>query len=347
MGDEREIQARSFMVGDEPHCLICHKGTNSAFLEGFNAEYFRYVAEVHEKQLEGENRGMAAIALRTGYYHALETLFMLMFAGLQAPQAVPGWLLKCRPHQLRDIVEGIGKKEMKLVSTKWKLEKASWSDISELINGTLFQNRDDCAAMQKSFSDLWERFGQDFVENFMVGEYNSFKHGFRANMSTGPTISATPPEGGEGVPFSLTSEFGSNFYSATKLTSVTGPGYDHVFQLTFHHANMEPKQTAAALHMVAVSIKNVVSFLRFTNGLAKEVQICWPNRQEAFDVLPGNPGGLQYASITPRICVPQEVLADVTKARIIERLAAGAKMEIPPGKVAGVAVDGHITKNLA
>jgi hypothetical protein len=60
-----------------------------------DTRYFQYQAETHGKNLDGENRQRAAVALRTSYYHGLETLFMLIFAVWQSPHCIVGWLSKC------------------------------------------------------------------------------------------------------------------------------------------------------------------------------------------------------------------------------------------------------------
>jgi hypothetical protein len=246
---------------------------------------------------------------------------MLIFATLQAPNCVVGWLLKCRPHQLRKMVEEATLGKLRPISSKWKVDGASWSKISGLINERLFAGRDDSERMQAAFAKLWERFAGDFTSDFMVDEYNSFKHGFRTHASTGPSLSITPPKESPGQPFTLASDFGSTFFVARKLPATEPPGLDHVFSLAYCHVNMQPKAMVLALDMISVSVNNVVAFLRLVNGHPpEEIQLMLPDKKEAFDLLPETPGALSYICLNPTVKLHRDALHEFTKKRIIERL---------------------------
>ena len=83
-----------FAVADEPYCCWEYDlaERNQRFLATLDATYFHYVADRHFEEVEGENRQRAAVALRAAYHHGLETLFSLLGALTQAPDAVPAWL---------------------------------------------------------------------------------------------------------------------------------------------------------------------------------------------------------------------------------------------------------------
>src|SRR5947208_1356459 len=68
---------------------------NREFLNGIDHAHFRYLADIHAPALAGPDKNRAATALHTAYFHGLETLFSLIFAGLYAPSALPAWILKC------------------------------------------------------------------------------------------------------------------------------------------------------------------------------------------------------------------------------------------------------------
>jgi hypothetical protein len=316
-----DLEARIFAVGNVPYCAFYLRDTNSAFLRGIDTNYFRYLAEVHAKNLDSDDRQRAAIALRTSYYHGLETLFMLIFATLQAPNCVVGWLLKCRPAQLRILVEETTQGKMRSISSKWTVDGASWCKVSGLINGKLLEGRDDSESMQGAFAQLWERFAGDFTSDFMVDEYNSFKHGFRTQVSTGPSLSITPPKDSPGQPFTLASDFGSTFFVARKLPATEPPGLDHVFSLAYCHVNIQPTAMVSALRMISLCINNIVAFLRLVNGHPpEEIQIILPDKKEAFGLLPETPGALKYICFNPTVTIRPDALHEFTKTRIIERL---------------------------
>src|ERR1041385_6978782 len=90
-------KGRFFAVGKKPFVVWAYDAINDDFLRGIDTKYFQYLADTHSANLTGEHRLTAAIALRTAYHHGLETLFMLIFATLQAPHCVVGWILKCWP----------------------------------------------------------------------------------------------------------------------------------------------------------------------------------------------------------------------------------------------------------
>jgi hypothetical protein len=172
------LQSRFFTVGHDPFCAWYVNGTDDALLRGMDTKYFQYLAETHGKNLDGENRQRAAVALRTSYYHGLETLFMLIFAALQSPHCIVAWLSKCEPKHLRKFVGKVTTGELPPI-WKWELSKKSWDGISSLIHRRLFAGHDNSIMMQGSFARLWEKLAEDYTAQHMVYEYNNFKHGFR------------------------------------------------------------------------------------------------------------------------------------------------------------------------
>jgi hypothetical protein len=318
------VDNRGFVVGDKPYCAWYAKGTTEAFLKGIDTEYFQYLAETHAPNLDGEHKERAAIALRAAYHQGLETLFMLLLATLQAPNCIAGWLLKCEPRHLQKFVKGISSGELPFI-WKWKLEKASWDGISELINGTVFGGRDDCMVMREGFARVWETLASDYTEQYFICEYNSFKHGFRASIGPGPTLSfhsPSPDQSNENQAVVLSSEYGSWFNIARALEGVKqGSHLDHHFVLEHCHVNVDPKMTAAALCMISMSIKNIVAFMKSINGFpSAEIQFVRPVNEEAFGSFLKSPekSGLKYVAMC--LNVKKETVS-LTKEQILERLA--------------------------
>src|SRR5690349_4853189 len=97
-----------FAVGKNAYCCWDYNlpERNQQLLRGIDPEYFWYVASQHFEALDTEHRQRAALALRTNYYHGLETLFSLLGALAQAPECVAAWIAKCSTSELRHIVDG-------------------------------------------------------------------------------------------------------------------------------------------------------------------------------------------------------------------------------------------------
>src|SRR5439155_691110 len=139
---------------------------------------------------------------------------------------------------------------------------------------------------------LWEKFASDYTDDCLDKEYNSFKHGFRAQIAgePGPSIALTPS--GAKEPVVLSSDFGTNFYVAEKLTEAADPQMGHHFKLDHYHVNLQPTVMVSALRMISISIKNVVAFLRLIDRPPPEgVQIMWPLNKEDFEIFSHSPRG--------------------------------------------------------
>ncbi len=315
------LDNRAFTVGDKPYCAWYGKGTTEAFLRGIDTQYFQYLAETHAQSFDGEHKEKAVIALVTAYHHGLETLFMLLFATLQAPNCIVGWLLKCESNGLQKFVKGASAGELPFI-WKWKLEKDSWEGISGLINGMVFNGRDDCIKMQECFARVWEKLASDYTEKYFKDEYNSFKHGFRASIGSGPTLSFhSQNQPKENPSLVLSSDYGSWFNVVKELEGVKqGSHLDHHFVLEHCHVNLEPQTIASALCMISMSINNIVAFLRIIHDFPPEqIQCMRPVNEEAFQTFLKSPEklGLKYVAMGLKV---NTKTVSLTKQQIMEQL---------------------------
>src|ERR1700689_1180719 len=95
-----------FVVYKTPYCVWEWdlSDRNRRFLERLDPDYFRFVADTNFAMIDSsDDHHRAAIAIRTGYLHGLETLFSLLGAVLQAPHCVPAWLQRYQTAELRHI----------------------------------------------------------------------------------------------------------------------------------------------------------------------------------------------------------------------------------------------------
>ncbi len=308
---------RAFVVGDKPYCVWYGKGTTEAFLKEIDTKYFLYLAEVHSQNLDGNNKEKAFIALRTAYHQGLETLFMLLFATLQAPNSVVGWLLKCKTQQLHQFVKDVSAGKLPFI-WKWKLKANSWDGISELINGRLFADSEDCVKIHEHFARTLEKLASDYSERHSSNEYNSFKHGFRASSGSGPTFSFNTNDKPSLV---LSSEYGTTFNVIKALEGIKpGSHLDHHFILEHCHVSSDAKMTASALSMIAMSIHNIVAFLKILHSFPiEEIQIMRHANEETFQTFLKPPEKLGLGAVAISFNIKKEMVS-LTKQQIMERL---------------------------
>src|SRR5262249_2260735 len=150
---------------------------NLAFLEGIDAEYFRYVAETHGAHLETENKHRAALALRSAYAQGLETFFALLCAMVQAPQCVVGWMLSYRNDHIETLVTNITKHIP--IYSRLPVKPLAWKSLAKYVHDGVGKTAEQSQHIQEGFGSVWERFAHDFTEDKLIEEYNNVKHGLR------------------------------------------------------------------------------------------------------------------------------------------------------------------------
>lgn len=277
-----------FAVGEVPYCVWDWdlSSINRRYLRQIDPDYFEYVAKSHFDGLATEEDAhRAATALRMAYYHGLETLFALVCAGLQAPDCVVGWMQQYHVTTLRTLVGHITDQSQTPL-TKFRLHDISWELISDLVHThSAFSTRH--AETVEAFAVCWRRLAYDFLNPSSGHEYNSIKHGFRANaggfsLRIGRELEygiEAPPEemqtlGG--------SEFGHSYFVAEGI-GATRRRHPH-FRLVHHSANWRPEAVIQALQLISMSINNVQSFLRIVNGAdPSELPFIRPEDPAAFD----------------------------------------------------------------
>jgi len=275
-----------FMVDNKPYCLWSDKSIKEyifEFLDNIDPTYFVYQANTNLKKLNYKKyKQHAALAIRTAYSHGLETLFSLLCASIQAPNCVPGWLLLCSNAQLCSIVNKINSREQ--VNTLFKQHPSDWRKISLAIHAPLIlEDKEKEKSIKNRFGELWSRWASDFLSETFSKEYNSIKHGFRVRpggFSLAMGIEEIPgvhaPQ--ENMRLMGKSEFGSSFLDYIKIGEIK-----HHIQLRRNSRNWDPEDMALGLHLISISISNIVSFLKVLNGVdATKVKFNWPRDTETF-----------------------------------------------------------------
>lgn len=264
------IYYASFVVDERPYCVWEWDlpERNAEFLSRVDPRYFEYLGRSLAKDLDGEDRQRAAVALRAHYAHGIEAFFSLLFAALQAPDCIPGWLLK---YQLDDldhlikVVQGHGR-----MKTRVELEECSWKGLALAIHKGPATAPEVAPLITEGFAGLWARFAHDFTNEKQRAEFNSIKHGFR--IGPGGFILRIGPDKGDGKrpPSSEMhslggSKFGSTFYIPEYLKKTR-----HNFRIRKHSLNWVPENHIQGLQALSISIGNVITFLKGVNGIGTE-----------------------------------------------------------------------------
>jgi hypothetical protein len=284
------FQYSFFLVDERPFCLwdIDLKKRTLEFLDNLDPSYFEYVANLHIEHI-GENDEArskesqhAALAMRTTYSQALETLFALISASIQAPRCIPAWINLYQNHELRNVVDKIHNHKPLLCQIKFEL--LSWTSIAEIVfQALILEDKEKEAAIKNGFAQLWSRFASDFLDKEFIREYNSIKHGLRIraggfSFAFGPQEKPGVPAPAEKMILLGKSDFGSGYLTADRIGNLK----QHV-QMTSHHRNWHPEDLGWGLHMAAISIANIQSAIKILCGVHPEqVQFHWPTDFSAF-----------------------------------------------------------------
>ncbi len=268
------IQHCLFAVVDDPYCVwgwdLPERNLN--FIKQIDPEFFEYVCRTHREHIGGENAQLAAMALRSNYHLALETLFGLMAASLQAPDCLAGWILKATTSDVRLITKELAADRMKF-PVKWRpiIEHVGFGEVAKLVfQNSVWSSEEDFVTI-KNFAAIWYRLAFDFLDDHSIKEYNSIKHGFRARaggffMRVGLETEPGAPCAPEKMQDMGGSHFGTSFYSAEPIGETKGKRRDPNFMLRSSSLNWLPDNTANRMLLAALSIKNLKSFLEITAG---------------------------------------------------------------------------------
>lgn len=239
-----------------------HRRTQFEALERIDTRYFRYLAGLHGEELEDPDSTYAGVVLRMTYSHAMECLFALIGASLQAPRVPAGWLLKYRYSELRKIVEHIEKRE--LFENHWTAKPVGWPDVLDVL---MPRGQAGNPQLQEHFEatlDLWQALSLTMLDDDFEAEYMSLEHGFR--VGSGEWFFGLRAEEHYGVASSRNhmyvladSRHGSTFYRAKNIAK-------YHWAMEEPRVNWNPRLFSQQIPLIADSIDNVITFLRIFLG---------------------------------------------------------------------------------
>lgn len=279
-----------FAVLDVPYCVWDQelKRRNLEFIGRMDPQYYDYIVDINGEALRGETSQYAATSLRIAYCHGLETLFALLGACIQAPDCVAGWLQKYRTGQLRKLVTAIFNRRNK-VRSKLNVQSVTMEELSGSINLFDLADEIEIRKLQGLFSTLWYRFAGDYLNENLIAEYNSLKHGFRVNpggfnLMVGPESTPGVAAPAERMTSLGSSEFGSSFFLSEGIGVEEGKRNTTHFRLKANSLNWDPEGMAAGLRLISISLNNILAFLKLSNGSSEDVRLRYPCDESYFEI---------------------------------------------------------------
>jgi hypothetical protein len=319
VGEDEEIQGNqilrfSIVIDETPVCFWVRDFpvTQLPFLEGIDPGFFRYLASVHQSQLEGDDQIRAAVALRVTYSHALESMFAFIGAAVQAPHCPVGWLLKYRNADLHGLVNKIANR--KPFYSKLNLSGGGWEEVASTLM-PLSGTGENGNELQLASAKLWDSLSRDFLDDSFGDEYNSLKHGFR--ITSGDWYFAIGREDVPGTPappermrVMASSQIGSSFLRPLPLVK-------HQWAIEDQRVNWNPAVFAKRIPLIADSIDNVLSFLKYVNGVPAEQLKISPFNQTAVAEALHDPDYSSSSRFSFRLHIPPEVIPALSRDDIL------------------------------
>lgn len=258
-----------FAVDERPFCVWEWDlpTRNREFVRNLDPEQFSFLASALYPALQDPEVGQrAAVAIRTTYGHALETFFAVLFAALQAPDCVPGWLAKYQLSDLRSLCRKVASGTT--VLSRLPLEETTWRGVAAAVFS--IDPKGEHAAIANNYGKLWGGFAHDFVDEGDSIEYNSVKHGLRL-VPGGFTVKiGKQREKGVLPPESEMHTAGSSRYGASYLSPERiGESRRH-FRVRRVSRNWIPENHFHAIQLLTTSMICVRSRVLLVSGVPRE-----------------------------------------------------------------------------
>lgn len=253
---EIPIEYARFAILERPICIWdpTIDSRNLRFLKAFDADFFCLRERAWSGQKD-EHPLKSAIALRIDFGMALETLFAVLGAVVQAPHCVFGWLSLYRNEELLEIVDRLRKGNSFPGLSPFR--HPTFEGIAKAIllpvaaTDSLMYER-----LVDELSKTWRHFAHVFCDPIKSAEYNSLKHGFRV-QATPFQMTVRRTDTGD-VALHANVEAGIAFMGLKK-----NPDRRFDFSISNHTLALEPEAYAASLELVAVSVHNAIMYARF------------------------------------------------------------------------------------
>jgi hypothetical protein len=150
----------------------------------------------------------------------------MLFAALQAPGCVVGWMQKYKPEQLRSLVRSVDIAEVPRYLAI-RPDPITWEGITQKVFSYCHGDRERIKREIALFARLWRRFAKVFLTQNHQDEYNSIKHGLRATSVPTSVYVALQEELGKPANIEDAQrigggQFGSSFFVRSRNRTAAG-----------------------------------------------------------------------------------------------------------------------------
>lgn len=310
---------RPFAVADAVYCgwEFDHAGRTLEYLEGFDPRYFVKVAAMLAERIESEDASAASVALRVLYHQGIETLMLLLGAAVQGPTVVPAWIAKCSTSDLKDVVARLRKGQVLLTQTGQ--QRVTFEALSIDVHSCAWPDETGDESTATRFGRFWHQMAGEFLDEKARAEYNALKHGTRV-VPGGFTLSIGEEEvfGEPPPPDRMRAIGGSRFGSTFFITEPVREAKWHVHTRRMS-LNWSPLTLASRLHLVSLSLSNIVGALRCGLGVdPTTVKFTRPADPTAFDEVWSSSVGVNSFSMESPIRIEPE--QEVSRGHLRNRL---------------------------
>ena len=280
-------QRAIFCVGEEPYCLWDPDiiSLNFEFLDRIDPQYYEFIADSNRAHLDSDNKHRSATAMRSGFYHGLETLFALVCSALQAPDSIAGWMLKYQNSLLRKMISSITSHTADFPH-KLIIYPITWNSISKSVFEHINLPPPEKDAYVALFAQLWSRFAEIFVDESNIAEYNSIKHGLRTGSGGFALAMGIEEQFGVPAPADKMHLIGSNEFSHSfyRIQPVGNLKQNPKIKLVHHSLAWSPSALGYALELISFSLQNLIVFIKILNGVdPSTVPFAVPEDKESFN----------------------------------------------------------------
>lgn len=283
------MQHTPIFIDDRPFCFWDHdlKGKNIDFLEGFDPNYFGFLANsfydiITDEDQPSENQQYAAIGIRNTYSHASETLFAILFGSLQAYDFIPGWLYKYRPRDLYSLIEKFNSHQP--FRLKITPDELSWNGLSNMINQFETESAEHTLEIKNQFGLFLQRTASQYLDDDFRKEYNSIKHGLRVKpggFKAAFGIETIP--GKPTLPENMQS-LGGSLYGSSFFTEELPTDDSRNIRLRNKSLNWIPKNFYLGVKLICELLSNIKSFLLTANRVDNTtLTYHWPSNIKTFE----------------------------------------------------------------
>jgi hypothetical protein len=255
-------------------------------IEGIEPNFFIARSRHLFDELEQSERNWIGMSIRADYGHAVESMLALLFASIQAPLCIMGWLDLYRVEDIEELCKsirnGVPFAHMLLARPK------SLRDVVEHVLGRLppvVEGADGIKTtrgliVEGSLAALHHMI-DDFLDVDGRAEYNAYKHGFRLRPSQ--MAGEISPSGHASLTFD-SGKFGSEIYGLTKVDK-----FNYAVHSSF--VAWDPKKLAARTQLAAMWMMMLKESLRveLSRGQHKPQWPFYKSHEEYVDPWQGGP----------------------------------------------------------